>query len=86
MIKISELEEKDIINTTDGRCLGALMDIEIDLNTGRVRNLVLAGTGRRKRDEMTISWQEIKKIGYDTILVKAFSRELPSYLLEEHYD
>lgn len=86
MIKISELEEKDVVNTTDGRFLGTLQDIEIDLNTGRVRSIVLAGQGRRRRDELTISWQEIKKIGYDTILVEAFGRELPAYLLEEHYE
>ena len=86
MIRVSELAEKDIINTTDGRCLGMLCDIELDMQSGKIRGLLLNG-GRRRRERLSIDWSEVKKIGLDTILVELRGRELPSPLfLEEHFD
>ena len=41
--KISELEERQIINIADGKCLGSMKDIEVDLEEGRIRAIVLPG-------------------------------------------
>ena len=42
--KISELEERQIINIADGKCLGSMKDIEVDLEEGRIRAIVLPGS------------------------------------------
>ena len=54
MIRISEMQEKDIINIADGRYLGRLKDIEIDLQAGKIRSIVLpnhGGNGFLRRKE-----------------------------------
>lgn len=35
VIRISELQMKDVINISDGKRLGNIGDIEIDIDTGR---------------------------------------------------
>ena len=45
MIKISEFQVKDIVNTLDGKRLGNVGDIDINLNTGRIDSITV-GTGR----------------------------------------
>ena len=88
MIRISELQEKDIINCADGRYLGSLRDIEIDLTSGKIRtiflNTPLHGGFRKKREQISISWHEIKKIGFDVILIESLGQQIPRGLLEEH--
>lgn len=89
MIKISQLQGMDIINCTDGRYLGSLGDIEIDLNTGKIQkiffNAPIAGSWRKKREPMEAAWQEIKKIGCDVILIETHGQlQMPKGLLEEH--
>lgn len=79
-LRASELRARDVINVTDGRRLGTLYDLDIDLQTGRVRALILPGPGRgrwfwaRERD-LEIPWSDVVKVGVDVILV-----ELPSHV------
>ncbi len=74
-LRASELRSKDVVNTADGRKLGALYDLDIDLESGRVRALVLPVGARpfsfwsRERD-VEILWESIVKIGVDVILVE----------------
>jgi YlmC/YmxH family sporulation protein len=74
-IRVSELRQKDVVNVADGRRLGLIGDLELDLETGRVTALVIAGTARflgllgRDRDTV-IPWPAIVKIGQDVILVR----------------
>ena len=72
--KISELEERQIINIADGKCLGSMKDIEVDLEEGRIRAIVLPGsTGLwgllQNRDELLIPWENVVRIGIDVVLV-----------------
>ncbi|MDO4541840.1 MAG: YlmC/YmxH family sporulation protein [Bacillota bacterium] len=86
MMKISELQGKDIINCADGRYLGSLRDIEIDLTNGRVSEIFVNApiNGRRKkREPLSVPWQEIKKIGFDVILIESIGPQVPLKLLEE---
>ena len=41
MIKISELQAKDVVNVSDGRKLGQIYDLEIDLRLGKVKSLII---------------------------------------------
>ncbi|MCL8206944.1 MAG: YlmC/YmxH family sporulation protein [Actinomycetia bacterium] len=74
-IRVSELRQKDVVNVADGRRLGLISDLELDLEAGRVTALVIAGPARlfgllgRERD-VVIPWPAIQKIGQDVILVR----------------
>jgi len=75
MFKVSELRMKDIINVVDGKRLGFIKDIELNLHEGKVKSIILPGNGRflglfGKRDDLMVPWEQIKKIGVDVILVE----------------
>lgn len=80
--KISELEERQIINIADGKCLGSMKDIELDLEEGRIRAIVVpGGTGLwgllPNRDELLIPWEKVVRIGIDVVLVDLPPAEAP---------
>ncbi|MGN1401748.1 MAG: YlmC/YmxH family sporulation protein [Bacillus sp. (in: firmicutes)] len=74
MVRISDFQVKDIVNLADGKRLGNLHDLEVDINTGRVLSLIISGSGKwpslfQREDEIIIPWSKIKKIGKDIIFV-----------------
>jgi YlmC/YmxH family sporulation protein len=74
LIRISELRERDVVNVNDGRRLGLIKDLDLDLEKGLVTAIIVPATGGvwgkiyRVRDYI-IPWEKIVKIGIDTILV-----------------
>jgi len=75
MIKISDLRNRDVINVLDGKKLGNIMDIDLDLENGRVLSLIMPGQARRfslfsRREEINVPWNKIVRIGRDVILVE----------------
>ncbi|MCM3726028.1 YlmC/YmxH family sporulation protein [Neobacillus cucumis] len=75
MVKISEFQIKDVVNVSDGKRLGNIGDIEINLTTGKIEAVIISGNGRvlgffGKDDEIIIPWKNIIKIGQDVILVR----------------
>jgi YlmC/YmxH family sporulation protein len=87
MMKTSELRAREVINITDGRRLGLATDLEIDAETGRIRAIVVPGTGRwlswlGKSDEVVIPWDRIRKIGIDVILVDVGGDAPPDFNYE----
>lgn len=84
MIRISEIEIKQVVNTVDGRILGQIEDFEIDPLEGRIRSIVLPlptkGLFFRRRETLRIPWQEIKKIGFDVILAESNGQIIPDRL------
>ncbi|HNX29165.1 MAG TPA: YlmC/YmxH family sporulation protein [Syntrophomonadaceae bacterium] len=84
MIKISDLQARDVINVLDGKKLGNIIDIDLDLDNGRVLGLVLPGRSKgfifSKREEMTVPWNKIIRIGRDVILVEVpVASEIDAY-------
>ena len=76
MLKTSDLKLKEVINVVDGKRLGAITDIEIDIETGRLTAIVVPGQGRflgffGRNEDIIIPWDKINKIGMDVILVEA---------------
>jgi YlmC/YmxH family sporulation protein len=75
VVKISDLRLRDVVNVVDGKRLGIIQDLELDLETGRITAIVVPGPGRffgvlgRERDYV-IPWNRIVKIGEDVILVE----------------
>jgi len=75
-IKISDLRDLEIINVNDGRRMGPIKDIELDLEKGKIQALVMPGyiAGRivgifGKNDDLVVPWEKIKRIGVDVLLV-----------------
>lgn len=72
---LTTLQEKEVINLTDGSRLGHVGDIEIDSCSGKVVAIVifgkakLCGFGGRGKD-IKILWEQIEVIGDDIILVR----------------
>jgi YlmC/YmxH family sporulation protein len=74
LVKISELKQREVININDGRRLGIVYDVEIDMEKGKIDAIVIPGTGRvlglfSKESDIVVNWENIKKIGADVILI-----------------
>ena len=75
MISTQEIRDKEIINILDGKSLGYVSDIEINLERGRVEALIVPSQRGlfgmfSGADEYIIKWKDIKKIGEDVILAE----------------
>lgn len=73
-MRICDLRNKQVINTTDCRILGFVTDIDFDQCTGCIYSLVVPGPGRfcgfLGRDiEYVIPYKCVRCIGPDAILV-----------------
>ncbi len=74
-MKISDLRVRDVINVRDGKRLGNVADLELDLEQGRVTAIVVPGPGRfmgifGRYKDYVIPWEKIIRIGVDVILVE----------------
>ena len=70
------LMERQVVNIADGKCLGNLKDIELNLWTGSIEALVLPalnGFWHRLQNagEQVIGWEKVVRIGVDVILIDA---------------
>ncbi len=75
MLKVSELRVREVVNVLDGRRLGYIGDMDIDLESGRIRGIVVPGQTKvlglfGKDTEVYIPWERVVKIGADVILVE----------------
>lgn len=84
MNRSSDFRQKEVINVNDGRRLGFVSDVEIDLEQGKIEAIVLPGVARLfgllgKDSEFVIPWEKIVRIGEDIILVDLDERFLRRY-------
>ncbi|NLW08079.1 MAG: YlmC/YmxH family sporulation protein [Clostridia bacterium] len=83
MIRVAELRQREVINVIDGRRLGAIKDIDLDLEAGRVKSLIVPGTTGKflyffgRDEDLVIPWENVVKIGVDVILVESYSCTAP---------
>lgn len=73
-LRVTELHCKEVICVADGRRLGFVTDVEVELPKGHVVAIVVPGPCRflgmfGRRDDFVIPWSCIRKIGPDIILV-----------------
>ncbi len=73
--RIADLRLKEVINVKDGTRYGFVNDVLVDTITGRLVAIVVPGPCRiwgifGKDDDFVISWESIKRIGEDIILVE----------------
>ena len=72
---LSDLQNKDIVNTIDGRNVGNIIDVKIDQINGAILSLVVEPNKKmisfmNRGVEEEISWKNIERIGEDVILVR----------------
>jgi len=74
-MRLSEIQNKDVINLNTGMKIGNIIDIKINSESGKIESLILE---RKKfssifnsNDEIEIYWTQINKIGVDVILVES---------------
>lgn len=75
MMKTSDLRQREVINITDGKRLGFVTDLDIDLEKGIIKSMIIPGQNRvfslfSKAGDYVIPWEQIKTIGSDVILVE----------------
>ena len=74
-IKFTQLQCKEVICIADGRRLGFVTDVQVELPEGNVCAIVVPGPCRLmglggRREDYLIPWNCIKKIGPDIVLVE----------------
>ena len=73
-ITVDQLKDREVINVCDGRRLGNVSDVQIDLCNGRLTAIIVPGEcnflGFSKGDDVLIPWSCIERIGDDIIIVR----------------
>ena len=74
MSKFSQLRCKEVINVKNGIKLGFVDDAEFDNETGQITSITILGPARlfgvfARENDYIIKWDDIQKIGDDTVLV-----------------
>ena len=70
-----DFKHKEVINITDGKRLGYVQDVCADLETGMITSIIVPGSNKlinffSSNNDIVISWQSVKCIGEDLILVE----------------
>lgn len=73
IMRLSELQNKDVINIIDGKKVGNIIDISIE-DSGKMTSLIVEKSKFftslfSNKNELEIKWEQIEKIGEDVILV-----------------
>lgn len=72
--RIADLRYKEVISVSDGSRFGYVGDLEVDVDSGQVRALVVPGRLRLfgllgREAERYIPWSSVRRFGEDIILV-----------------
>ena len=73
--RIAELRDKEVIDVSDGSRFGYVGDVEVDLETGKIRSLVVPGRLRLfgllgREEDRLFPWEAVRRVGEDIILVE----------------
>lgn len=84
--RIAELRYKEVICVADGSRFGYVEDLEVELETGRVRALVVPGRRRffglfGREPDRHIPWSSVRRFGEDIILVEEDANQASFQLL-----
>ena len=85
----NELKKKEVICAETGYRIGYPDDLEIDVKSARVLSLVVYGRPKLfgifgRADDCYISWNNIRLIGEDAILVEKFVQKTPKNIKKRH--
>lgn len=72
-MNLSDLQNKDIVNISDGKKIGNIIDARFNIITGVIETLIVEPNKsffNLKNTGLEINFKEIKKIGEDVILIE----------------
>ncbi len=74
-MRLSDLQNKDVVNIIDGKLVGNIIDIMINSSNGIMESLIIEKSKFfvslfSNKNEIEIKWNQIEKIGEDVILVR----------------
>ena len=74
-MRFCEFSKKEVVNISDGKCLGCTGDLLFDECHGRIQALVIRGPAKwfgcfGCDSEYIVDWDRIVRIGPDVILVE----------------
>jgi YlmC/YmxH family sporulation protein len=80
--RIAQLRYKEVISLSDGSRFGYVGDLEVDLDSGQVRALVVPGRRRLfgllgREADRCIPWSHVRRFGEDIILVEETPKPEP---------
>ena len=70
-MRLSDLQNKDIVNMDDGKMVGSIIDVLIN-DDGSMDSLIVERGkffSKFSHGEIEVKWNQVKKIGEDVILV-----------------
>ncbi len=81
MMLLCELQAKDVINVGTAKCLGRVMDLEIDECRGCICTLIVPSPGKFcgcffHDCEYWIPWKCVLRVGKDMILVDVCEKDV----------
>ena len=71
-MKLSDLQNKDLINIIDGKKIGSIIDAKFDTESGLIEKLMIEPSKSLfslKNNVLEIKFSDIVKIGEDVILI-----------------
>ncbi len=73
-MRLSDLQSKDVVNVVDGKKVGNIIDVNINIE-GHLESLIVEKSKFfvsmfSSANEIEVRWPQIEKIGEDVILVK----------------
>ena len=79
--RIADLRLKEVISVSDGSRFGYVGDMEVDVDSGRVKALIVPGRLRLfgllgREEDCVIPWEAVERFGEDIILVKGSGARL----------
>ncbi len=79
---MGQLRLKEVISIGDGSRFGYVGDLEVDLDSGQIKALIIPGRLRLfgllgREDDLVIPWEAVCRFGEDTILIDGVPARLP---------
>lgn len=70
-----DFKQKEVVNINDGKIIGFVVDVNADFGKGEIDSIIVAQAGKifgsvLGKNNITIPWDKINKIGEDVILVE----------------
>ena len=74
MQKNLDLRQKKVIDVDTAEQLGSIVDMDIDVATGKIRNVTISKTGFSRfiheTKEFAVAWEDVTAVGNEYILIK----------------
>lgn len=65
-MRLSELQNKNLVNVSNGKNIGNIIDVNIDYQSGNIKSFIIESKGSiltflNKDNDMEVKWNDIQK-------------------------